>query len=271
MYFENQRNAHDILAQYRENYGFIFFEQGIMISLESKEPLLIISSTLNLLSPTVHAAHLHENVLALNCHTSLNEEELASQGFGILPVKSYLAQADAVIQTQILKAYHWLNWDLNSQFCGRCSHPLSKSINSVEKKCERCHSSIFPKMSPAVMVLIYREKEILLARSHHFKPGMFSAVAGFVELGETAEMTAIREVKEELGVNISDLEYFGTQTWPFPDSFMIAFKAKYASGEVVIDHNEIEAAGWFNKETLPLLPPSASISRRLIESVIHSW
>ncbi|MGD9591637.1 MAG: NAD(+) diphosphatase, partial [Candidatus Berkiella sp.] len=148
---------------------------------------------------------------------------------------------------------------------------LSKKIDSIEKKCERCDIILFPKMSPAVMVLIYRDKEILLARSWHFKAGMYSAIAGFIELGETAEMAAIREAKEELGVDIENLEYFGTQTWPFPDSFMIAFKAKFKEGELKIDPVEIEAAQWFNIDNLPILPPSASISRKLIESVIQSW
>lgn len=119
------------------------------------------------------------------------------------------------------------------------------------------------------MVLIQKEDKILLARSPHFQPGFYSAIAGFIDLGETAEHAAHREVKEELGIEITDLEYFSTQTWPFPDSFMIAFKAKYLDGELKLDENEIEDAGWFGAQDLPMLPPSSSIARQLIESVVN--
>lgn len=118
------------------------------------------------------------------------------------------------------------------------------------------------------MVLIQREHEILLARSKHFEEGMYSALAGFIDLGETAEVAVHREVKEEVGLEISDLVYFGTQPWPFPDSFMIAFKANYLSGDLKMDPEEIEDAQWFSPKHLPKLPSKASIARALIDSFI---
>ncbi|MBS0285820.1 MAG: NAD(+) diphosphatase [Proteobacteria bacterium] len=266
MHFENQQQALQMLKEYGRSEALFFTDDSILIEEKTKQPFMTISAVVETLQMTIHAAHKHDDIIAI--HGIVSEK---ASDYEIVPVKTFLSTTNNIIQSSVLKAYHWLNWDMNSRYCGRCSTRLQATFDSVEKKCSNCSLSIFPKVSPAVMVLIYRDKEILLARSAHFRPGMYSAVAGFIELGETAEMAAVREVKEELGIQIKDISYFGTQTWPFPDSFMIAFKAKYDSGELQIDKNEIEDARWFNKADLPVLPPSASISRSLIESVISTW
>src|SRR5512145_1207524 len=116
------------------------------------------------------------------------------------------------------------------------------------------------------MVLIERGDELLLARSPHFRPGMFSALAGFVEAGETLEQCAYREVREEVGLEITNLRYFRSQPWPFPDSLMVAFFADYAGGTITPDPSEIEAAGWFPRSALPTLPDPVSIARQLIDA-----
>jgi NAD+ diphosphatase len=134
--------------------------------------------------------------------------------------------------------------------------------------CDQCGLNSYPRISPAVMVLVRRDNELLLARSPHFKPGVFSALAGFVEAGETLEQCAMREVKEEVGIEISHLRYFSSQSWPFPNSLMVAFFAEYAGGELTPDPNEIEAADWFTLDALPRLPDPVSIARRLIEGAI---
>jgi NAD+ diphosphatase len=138
----------------------------------------------------------------------------------------------------------------------------------LEKKCKACDLSFLPNLSPAIMVLLKRENEILLARSPHFRQGMYSALAGFIDLGETAECAVHREVQEEVGLKVKSLQYFGSQSWPFPNSFMIAFTAEYLSGEIIMEPNEIEDAKWFNIHNIPDLPSMPSISRRLIDSVL---
>ena len=120
-----------------------------------------------------------------------------------------------------------------------------------------------------VMVLVRNGKRLLLARSPRFAPGQFSALAGFVESGETLEDAARREVREEVNVEIENLRYFSSQSWPFPHSLMIAFVADYAGGELTPDQNEIEAAGWFELDALPILPRRETIAHRLIDSVIE--
>ena len=119
------------------------------------------------------------------------------------------------------------------------------------------------------MVMIQKDEEFLLARSPHFIPGMYSALAGFSEPGETLEETVHREVYEEVGIRIKNIRYFASQPWPFPHSLMIAFHADYESGEINIDPNEIEDANWFSVNKLPnRLPGLISISRKLIDATL---
>jgi NAD+ diphosphatase len=164
------------------------------------------------------------------------------------------------------RASELLDWQRNHRFCGHCGTPTTKSPREFSMICPACGLLAYPRISPAVMVLIERGDDLLLARSPHFRPGVFSALAGFVEAGESVEQCAVREVREEVGVEIAHLRYFCSQPWPFPNSLMIAFFADYAGGEIIPDPAEIEAAGWFSREALPPLPDQASIARRLIDA-----
>ncbi|MFA7267747.1 MAG: NAD(+) diphosphatase [Sterolibacterium sp.] len=157
-------------------------------------------------------------------------------------------------------------WDRNHRFCGRCGTPTECSASERSRTCPSCGLASYPRLAPAVMALVRRQRELLLARSPHFSPGMFSALAGFVEPGESLEETLHREVREEVGVEIANLRYFGSQPWPFPHSLMIAFFADYQSGEISPQPGEIEAAEWFGIDRLPSLPHRISIARRLIDA-----
>jgi NAD+ diphosphatase len=119
------------------------------------------------------------------------------------------------------------------------------------------------------MALVRREGEILLARGPQFPPGMYSALAGFVEAGETLEQCLEREVEEEVGVRVSRIRYFSSQPWPFPNSLMIAFVCDWSSGEIRAQAGEIEDANWFKVLQLPKLPSRISIARRLIDAVVN--
>jgi NAD+ diphosphatase len=129
---------------------------------------------------------------------------------------------------------------------------------------------VYPRLAPAVMALVRRGRdEILLARSPRFAPGMYSALAGFVEPGETLEQCLHREVREEVGITVTNLRYFASQPWPFPHSLMIAFMADWAGGDIVIDEVEIVEAKWFRIADLPQLPQPISIARRLIDAAVR--
>lgn len=168
------------------------------------------------------------------------------------------------------RAYQILNWDRNHQYCGRCSAPLQIKSDERAKQCMQCGLLVYPRISPCVIVLVHRGDEILLARSPHFRPEIYSTLAGFIEPGESAEETVMREIKEEVGVEVKNIQYMGSQSWPFPDSFMLGFFAEYANGEIKIDPKEIEDAQWFNLAALPPLPSAMSIASRLIQRYIES-
>jgi NAD+ diphosphatase len=163
------------------------------------------------------------------------------------------------------RAVQIVEWDRTNQFCGQCGAPLKTKVTERAKECPQCGLLHFPRLSPAIIVLVERGRELLLARSRHFLPGMYSVLAGFVEPGESLEEAVAREVKEEVGLAIKDIRYFGSQNWPFPHSLMIGFAATYAGGEISLNDEEIETADWFTADTLPPIPGKISIARKLID------
>ena len=195
----------------------------------------------------------------------LSSEALASAGEWTM-VRALFGIAGAEAFAMAGRATQLLDWQKNHRFCGRCATPTAMKTTEFSMECPSCGLLAYPRISPAVMVLVRRGNELLLARSPHFRPGVFSALAGFVEAGETLEQCAVREVREEVGVEIANLRYFQSQPWPFPNSLMIAFFADYAGGEITPDPAEIEAAAWFPRSALPPLPDQASIARHLIDA-----
>ncbi len=168
------------------------------------------------------------------------------------------------------RAIQIVQWNRDHKYCGRCGTRMLIRQTELAKNCPACGFVSFPRLSPAVIMSIVRGKEILLARSPRFPKGMYSTLAGFVEPGETLEETVIREIREEVNVEISDITYIGSQPWPFPHSLMIGFTTRYTAGEIQIDNNEIEDAQWFSIDNLPVLPTRMSIAYHLIELFIKS-
>ena len=170
------------------------------------------------------------------------------------------------------RAVQMLEFDRAHAFCGACAAPTATFEGGRSRKCGSCGETYYPKVSPAMMVLIKRDlpsgRELLLGRSARFVRGMYSALAGFVEPSESIEECIHREAFEEVGVKVGNLRYFSSQGWPFPNSLMIAYVADYESGDIVPQEGEIEDAQWFKLDALPQLPHRLSIARRLIDSVI---
>lgn len=163
------------------------------------------------------------------------------------------------------RAVQIVEWDRTHRFCGRCGVPLNTKVTERTKECPQCGLLHFPRLAPAIIVLVQRGDKLLLGRSRHFMPGMYSVLAGFVEPGESLEEAVVREVREEVGIEVKDINYFASQPWPFPHSLMIGFTATYAGGEISLNDDEIENAGWFEVDNLPRIPGKISIARKLID------
>ena len=163
------------------------------------------------------------------------------------------------------KCAELLYWDRNTKFCGICGGHMHFHTN-ISKRCEMCGKEVWPQLATAVIVLIRRGKdEILLARARNFRSDFFGLIAGFVETGETLEEAVKREVMEETGIRIKNIRYFASQPWPYPSGLMVGFTADYESGEIHVQREELQKAGWFHRTNLPKLPEKLSIARRLID------
>lgn len=184
-----------------------------------------------------------------------------------------LRAALAVLSEQeagcLLASLQSFRFDQTHQYCHQCGRPLSlvAGVDPLEKICRDCPVHVYPNLPPAVMVLVQRGDSVLLAQGVDFQMPVYSALAGFIGPGETAEAAAQREVMEEVGLVIDHLRYRGTQSWPVSGAFMIAFVADYVSGDLRIDHREIVTANWFPKSNLPEIVKPYSIAHRLIHSV----
>ena len=161
------------------------------------------------------------------------------------------------------------NWDQVSRYCGKCGEHLHLMKTERAKECLSCSHIQYPRISPAVIMAVTRGNKILLARSGHLKFSFYSVLAGYVEVGETLEECVKREVIEEVGLSIKNIKYFGSQSWPFTNSLMIAFTAEHASGKICVDQNEILDAAWFSPDNLPQLPGWGSIARQLVDSFVQ--
>jgi NAD+ diphosphatase len=162
-----------------------------------------------------------------------------------------------------------VEWYRTHRFCSRCGTPTTFAEGHQAMRCPACEQMHFPRVAPAVIVLVQRGREALLGRSAHFRPGVFSTLAGFVEPGESLEECVHREIAEEVGVRVEGLRYFGSQPHPFPNSLMVGFVADWLDGDIRIDPSEIEDARWFDVDALPELPHPMSIARALIEDFVE--
>ncbi|WP_394826738.1 NAD(+) diphosphatase [Pendulispora albinea] len=164
------------------------------------------------------------------------------------------------------RAAQVVDWASTHRFCGRCATATERVENERCLRCPACGLLSYPRISPAIIVLVRRDDRVLLARNARSTYGFYSVLAGFSEIGESLEETIVREVREEVGVEVTNARYFGSQPWPFPHSLMIGFTADWRSGEIRVDGEEIAHADWFPADALPPIPPRLSIARSLIDA-----
>lgn len=205
-----------------------------------------------------------------HAHAGSADHAHADRGAGPYEnLMSLWGSVDEVTWVVAGRAVQLVEWVRTHRFCGRCGRPTGQAPGERARRCPSCGLLAFPRLAPAVIVLVERDDgRALLARNVRFPPDMYSCLAGFVEPGETLEQTVVREVREEVGVEVHDLRYMASQPWPFPHSLMLGFNARWKSGELAVDGKEIEEARWFARDELPGIPPRMSIARRLIDSWI---
>lgn len=245
------------------NFILAFIGDSLLLLPELEFPTL---DALRILGEPLHVYDIAQTSTHTFCLYLWDESIILPAPFQKTHLRSILNIVPEHLLEPLNRAKQLVHWLQDNRYCGRCATPLQYEPVMSSLKCPNCGLMTFPKLSPACIVLITRGDEILLARSYHYANSMYSLIAGFVEAGESAEACVVREVKEEVGLEIEGLEYFGTQPWPFPHSFMIGFFARYKSGEIIIQEEELEDAKWFTKETLPELPYSTSIAYQMIQT-----
>jgi NAD+ diphosphatase len=189
----------------------------------------------------------------------------ALDGCNWIGLRHFMLQAEEDLFAMLGFASQIGTWARENRFCGSCGAPMQRMPRDRAMRCQPCDIQRYPLLSPSMIVLVSRGDALLLARSPRFVPGMYSTLAGFVEPGESVEHCVAREVREEVGLEIGNIRYLGSQSWPFPHSLMLGFHAEYVSGEIVPQPDEIEDARWFPVDALPRLPAERSIARYLIE------
>jgi len=240
---------------------FIFQGDQLWLPLEegSREPWVPVKPQACLRLPEGHVA------------MRVAEDHPRPEGVEALGLRDAFPRMDTGDWARAGRAYQWLEWEAGHRLCGACATAL-EPCEGQGRRCPACGRTVFPSNATAIIVLIQRGagagRELALARSPHFKPGVYSAIAGFTEPGESLEQAVQREVAEELGITVQNLRYFGSQPWPFPNGLMVAFTADHLEGDLRPDPAELEDARWFPLDALPDLPASLSIARWMIDAVV---
>ena len=250
-------------------WWFIFQENKLLVCQKPESLTLPSLMDLNELGLIVIRQHYLGQLDNHPCYTGeVAEGTTPPTGMSFEGLRQVYGRLDEDLFWIAARAVQIIDWDRTHQFCGRCGIELKMKTTERAKECPQCGLLHFPRLAPAIIVLVERGNELLLARSRHFLPGMYSVLAGFVEPGESLEEAVVREVKEEVGMDVKDIKYFGSQPWPFPHSLMIGFTATYAGGQISLDDSEIEEAGWFTADNLPRIPGKISIARKLIDGFL---
>jgi NAD+ diphosphatase len=259
--------GHEPPSRGRED-ALLFAAHGLELLIEEREGAVSIPKGVAL-QALAAGAHFIGILNGVDCYAAAwPKGQEPPAGMKLVGGRSLFRQVDEVVLGVAGRALAIAEWDINHRFCGRCATPTELVPGERARRCPSCRMPFYPRISPAVIVLVTRGDSMLLARAPTFPDPFFSTLAGFVEPGESLEETVHREVKEEVGIELKNVRYFGSQPWPFGRSLMVGYTAEYAGGELHVDEKEIAEAGWFTADNLPRIPPRLSIARHLIDSFL---
>lgn len=251
---------------------YLFVYRGPEILVQAEGDNIGLLPPAGILRPLVPENLLYIGELdGIPCYCREEENTLSEESGVFVPLRGLFGKLDDQAYRAVCLGYQLYHWRKNQRFCGRCGKPAMDSKLERARVCSGCGLVVYPRISPAVIMSVVRDDEILLARSGRFpNTKMYSVLAGYVEPGETLEECVMREVYEETRIRVRNIRYFGSQPWPFSQSLMVGFTAEYASGGIRVDETEIVDAAWFTKDNLPLIPRPGSIARRLVDAFILS-
>ena len=253
------------------SFWFIFQGEKLLIDIDSSDTVAICTDSPEQLGVTPTFSQFLGRYGSTNCFVAEVEDPTpVTSSMQFKGLRSLFGTVDDDLFILAGRAMQILYWRREHRFCGKCGTAMKNRKTELARICPACNFVSFPRLSPAVIMSVTRGDQILLGRAPRFPPGMYSTLAGFVEPGETLEEAVKREVREEVNIRISNIEYVASQPWPFPHSIMIGFSASYMDGEIEIDENELEDARWFSVRNLPTLPSKITIARLLIDNFIKS-
>jgi NAD+ diphosphatase len=245
---------------------FVFHGGRLLIRAEDKNQLIPRTRELTKFNISVIHKQYLGSLEGLPCYAAeLAQNRMAVDGFAFEGLRQLFGRLQEDLIWVAGRANQLVDWNQSHKFCGRCGHPTADKPDERAKICPSCGLTNYPRVSPAIIVAVIKNNQILLGRNRRFKGGFFSVLAGFAEPGESLEECVAREVKEEVGIAVKNISYFGSQPWPFPNSLMVGFIAGYAGGHINVDKSEITEASWFSAQNLPPIPPKISIARQLID------
>ena len=205
------------------------------------------------------------------CYLSeLTSESKIDDGTMLTPLRNLLGRIPDSLFTVCSRSIQLSEWYKNNQFCGACGSKMQRHNSERAMFCTCNNLLIYPKISPCIIVLVTKGEELLLAHNKNFPGAFYSTLAGFIEAGESAESAIHREIYEEVKIKVKNIQYYGSQSWPFPSQLMLGYHAEYLEGDITPDGEEIDSADWFNYKKLPQVPTgNISISGQLIERYIE--
>ncbi|OPX59185.1 MAG: ADP-ribose pyrophosphatase [Methanobacterium sp. PtaB.Bin024] len=254
------------------SYWFVFNENRMMVCEDNDKTIIPQADKLEELNISPVRTQYLGTLDGHSCYsTEVNPGTLAPEGMVFRDLRSLYLDLDEDIFLLAGKAIQVVNWDSDHQFCGKCGTPTRTMSDEMAKICPECGFISHTRISPAVITAIVKDGKLLMAKHSRTSGDMYGLIAGFVEAGETIEEAVQRETMEEVGLKVKNIQYFGSQPWPFPNSLMLGFTADYESGDIQADGNEIIDAHWFGADELPRLPSKMSIAGELIQWYIENY
>lgn len=266
-YIKFQPSKEAIYSNYDNDKIFLFNDDKLMVKIENDQISIPNKNTLEKMGLKIKHLQCLGALDGINCYSGEIDKLWDENTYKFIDLREYSRNADYDWFMASGKALLLLNFIRDNQRCGVCGSPMYMKKEGEDRviMCTKCYHMVWPKTAPAIIVAVTRGDKLLLAHNSNFPEGMYSVLAGFVEMGESFEQCVKREVLEETGIKIQNIKYFGSQPWPFPNSYMIGFTAEYLDGEIEVDNHEILDAKWFKKEEIPgLYRESVSISSELI-------